>query len=180
MELRPSFQIPALIKSLTDVVLPAVDPANKLAQEQGQLIVGMLHLMAQRLPLQYRYDRHELGSYVALSDQLVSQAAAIAEAGAARQALIEAAADGRALLARAGAEPGELEAANGLLRERVGALITSAAAAASGDAPALGAVNATVMAHAKAQLLRERAWIALQGWEGPSAGLPAVETLIAS
>ncbi|MBA4285496.1 MAG: hypothetical protein C0434_08195 [Xanthomonadaceae bacterium] len=177
MELRPSFQIPALIKSLTDVVLPAVDPANKLAQEQGQLIVGMLHLMAQRLPLQYRYDRHELGSYVALSDQLVTQAAAIAEAGAARQALIEAAADGRALLARAGAEPGELEAANGLLRERVGALITAAAATA--DTAALREVNATVMAHAEAQLLRERAWIALQGWEGPSAGLPAVETLIA-
>ncbi|MCX7062470.1 MAG: hypothetical protein NTZ11_16480 [Gammaproteobacteria bacterium] len=177
MELRPSFQIPALIKSLTDVVLPAVDPANKLALEQGQLVVGMLHLMAQRLPLQYRYDRHELVSYVALSDQLLTQAATITEAAAARQALTEAAADARALLARAGAEPAEIEAANSLLRERVGALITAAATTA--DAAALRSINTTVMTHAEAQLLRERAWVALQGWEGPAAALPAVETLIA-
>ena len=73
MELRPAFQIPALIKSLTDVVLPAVDPANKLAQEQGQLIVGMLALIAQRLPLQYRYDRHELDSFIALADAVHAQ-----------------------------------------------------------------------------------------------------------
>lgn len=176
MELRPAFQIPALIKSLTDVVLPAVDPANKLAQEQGQLIVGMLHLIAQRLPLQYRYDRHELNSFIELADTLVEQAAGLPEAAATLPALSEHAASGRAVLARAGAEPGELEAANGALRASVGALVS--ATSASADAIRLKAIHQAVLDHAQAMLLRERAWLAMQGWEGPAAGLPAVETLI--
>jgi len=176
MELRPSFQIPALIKSLTDVVLPAVDPANKLAQEQGQLIVGMLHLMAQRLPLQYRYDCVELDSYLKLAGQLAPQAATIPEASAALAALTAAVDDGRRLLTGAGVEPPALEAANQRLRAAVGALVT--AAAATSDDAALRAVNTAVMDHAQAQLLRERAWVALQGWEGPASGLPAVETLL--
>lgn len=176
MEMRPSFQIPALIKSLTDVVLPAVDPANKLAQEQGQLVVAMLHLMAQRLPLQYRYDRHELDCHLALADTLAVEAATIPEAADALQALVAAAAAGRALQARAGVEPSELEAANQALRAQVGALVTAASVTA--DATRLKAVNQAVMDHAKLQLLRERAWLVMQGWEGPVSGLPDAASLI--
>jgi len=176
MEMRPSFQIPALIKSLTDVVLPAVDPANKLAQEQGQLIVAMLHLIAQRMPLQYRYDRFELGSYLALAETLAVQGAAIPEAVEALQALSASAADGRVLLAAAGTEPAALEAMNMVLRERVGTVVT--AAAATTHEAALKAINLAVLAHAKDQLVRERTWVAMQGWEGPAADLPAIETLI--
>ncbi len=178
MELRPAFQIPALIKALTDVVIPAVDPANKLAQEQAQLIVGTLHLMAQRLPLQYRYDRHELDSFIALADELASHGAAIAEAAAALSALADGAAGGRALLARAGVEPPQLEAANRRLREQIGAVVSAAATAA--DSPALQALNRAVLVHSKDLLLRERSWLAIQGWEGKEpAHLPSVETLIA-
>ncbi|WP_293371151.1 hypothetical protein [Nevskia sp.] len=178
MELRPAFQIPAIIKSLSDVVLPAVDPANKLAQEQGQLVVAMLHLIAQRLPLQYRYDRHELSRYLALADALAGAGAAIPEAADALHALAASAAEGRLLMAAAGTEPAALEAANLALRERVGAVVTAAAATAQDVA--LKAINAAVMAHTQEELLRERAWIALQGWEGPASGLPAIETLIGS
>ena len=177
MELRPAFQIPALIKSLTDVVLPAVDPANKLAQEQGQLIVGMLALIAQRLPLQYRYDRHELGSFMTLAGELASHGAAIAEASAALAALADEVDRARALLAHAGAEPPELEAASQRLREQIGEVITAAATAP--DSAALKALNRAVLSHAEALLLRERSWLAMQGWEGPApTHLPAIETLI--
>lgn len=177
MEMRPAFQIPALIKSLTDVVLPAVDPANKLAQEQGQLIVGMLHLIAQRLPLQYRYDRHELDSFIALAGELAGHGAAIPEAAEALAALADGVAGGQALLVRAGAEPLALEAANQRLRAQVGVVITAAATAP--DSAALKALNRAVLVHAEAMLLRERSWLALQGWEGKApAHLPAVETLI--
>ena len=50
MDLRPSLQVQTVIKAMTDVVLPAVDPNNKLAQEQARLVIGMLHLVAQRQP----------------------------------------------------------------------------------------------------------------------------------
>ena len=178
MELRPAFQIPALIKSLTDVVLPAVDPANKLAQEQGQLVVAMLHLIVQRLPLQYRYDRHELDSFLQLADTLAVQAATIPEAAETLRALAAGASDGRALLALAGAEPGALEAANLRLREQVGAVVTAAATTA--EAASLKAVNTAVMAHAQEMLLRERSWLVMQGWEGPASGLPDAASLIGS
>ena len=51
MELRPSLQVKIVLKALTDVVLPAVDPNNKLAQEQARLCIGTLQIMASRLPL---------------------------------------------------------------------------------------------------------------------------------
>jgi hypothetical protein len=38
--------------------------------------------------------------------------------------------------------------------------------------------NAIVTAHAKEQLLRERAWLIGQGWEADPASIPAIETLI--
>lgn len=176
MELRPSFQLPALIKSLTDVVLPAVDPANKLAQEQGQLVVAMLHLMAQRLPLQYRYDCHELQQFLGLADSLATHGAALPELGEALAVLATSAEAGRDVLSRAGVAPAELEAINLALRASVGATISASATAA--DGPATKAINAAVMAHAQEMLLRERAWLVMQGWEGPNSGLPAVETLI--
>lgn len=161
MELRATFQIPTLIKAMTDVVMPAVDPDNKLAQEQAQLIVGCLHLMAQRLPLQYRYDRHELKCFIALATELqqeVGGSPALAEALA---TLNQRATSGQDVLARAGAEPTELETANLTLRDAVGQLIV-AASVADDDARRV-AIDKAVMAHAKDQLLRERAWLALQG-----------------
>ena len=66
--------------------------------------------------------------------------------------------------------------ARGEAMAAAGALVTAAAATA--DDAALRAVNTVVMDHAQAQLLRERAWVALQGWEGTASGLPAVETLL--
>lgn len=178
MELRATFQIPTLIKALTDVVLPAVDPNNKLAQEQAQLVIGSLHLIAQRLPLQARYDRHELGSFLELGNQLEREAAGSPELTAAFASLATSAAKGRGLLARAGADPAEIEAANLALRESIG-LVVQAAATLS-HASQRKAIESAVMAHAKEMLLRERAWLALQGWEGKDSSLPAVESLIAA
>jgi len=49
------------------------------------------------------------------------------------------------------------------LREASGALVT--ALYSEGDAARRSAVMQAVLAHAEAQLLRERAWFAPQGWE---------------
>lgn len=177
MELRATFQIPTLIKAMTDVVLPALDPSNKLAQEQAQLIIGSLHLIAQRLPLQYRYDRHELGSFLALAGTLENLSGESQELSAAMHALGAGVASGSDVLARAGAEPSELEAANLVLRQALGAVVQ--AAATLRDDARRQAIESAVMAHAQDLLLRERAWLAMQGWEGKDAALPPVESLIA-
>lgn len=176
MDLRPSLQIQTVIKALTDVVLPAVDPHNKLAQEQGQLAVGMLQLVAQRQHLMYRFDRDELARFLALADTLQQHASGLPGVADALGALAASAAAGADVLARAQAEPGELEDANFALRETVGALVTQACVgSAMSD---LKPLTQTVNEHAKAQLLRERVWLLPQGWEPDAKALPSIEALI--
>lgn len=176
MELRPALQIQTVIKAMTDVVLPAIDPDNKLAQEQARLVIGMLNLVAQRQPLMYRYDRDELSRFLALADTLRSQARDLPQAMDALRALERCVEAGADVLERARAEPSELERANFDLREKIGALITAIYTGA--DTASLKHVSATVTAHAREQLLRERSWLIAQGWEADPKSLPAIETLI--
>ena len=70
MDIRPSFQLQTVIKAMTDVILPAVDPNNKLAQEQAGLVIAILNLIAQRMPLIYRYEGEELARFLELAGQL--------------------------------------------------------------------------------------------------------------
>src|SRR5260370_38588359 len=60
MQMRPETQTAGVIKAMKDVVIPAIDPANKQAVEQSQLIIGLLSLLSIQLPLWYRFDRDEL------------------------------------------------------------------------------------------------------------------------
>ena len=176
MDLRPALQIQTVIKALLDVVLPAVDPNNKLAQEQARLAIGMLHLVAQRQSLIYRYDRDELSRLLSLADTLQEQARALPGAGNALHALAGSAEAGSDVLDRARAEPSELETANFDLREKVGALITEIYA--NNDLGQLKQISATVMSNANEQLLRERVWLIGQGWEADPGALPGIESLI--
>jgi signal transduction histidine kinase len=156
--------------------LPALDPNNKLAQEQSQLVLGMLNILAQRLPLMYRYDRDELARSLALVDTLRDQTKHLPAAHDAMHALERCAKTGQDVLNRAKADLSELEAANFELREKVGALISTIYEGA--DMSQLSNVSKTITAHAKEQLLRERAWVILQGLEPDAKVVPAIETLI--
>ena len=176
MDLRPALQIQTVIKAMTDVILPAVAADNKLAQEQAKLVIGTLHLIAQRQPLMFRYDRDELSRFLALAETLQSRATGLPGAATALHALTTATDIGEDMLDRARAEPGELEAANFDLREKIGALIKAVYAEA--DAASLKPIGAIVTAHAKEQLLRERSWLIAQGWEADPMSVPAIETLI--
>ncbi|HEX5805292.1 MAG TPA: hypothetical protein VFY31_03010 [Macromonas sp.] len=176
MDLRPSLQIQTVIKAMIDVVLPAVDPNNKLAQEQARLVIGTLSIVLQRLPLTYRYERDELSRFLALADTLQGQSKALQSTQETLQELTAAVALGEDVLDRARAEPSELEAANFQLREKIGALVTALYEANPSDT--LKHVSTTVTAHAKEQLLRERSWLIGQGWESNPQDIPAIESLI--
>jgi hypothetical protein len=176
MDLRPELQIKTAIKAMTDVVLPAVDPHNKLAQEQSRLIIGMLGLALRHLPLMYRYEQDELSRFLALADQLRKEAAgnaAIAGEGDALAASIARAAD---VLERARAEPSELTAANLALRQSIGALVS--ALGRDADPVRFKRVSAAVTQHAQGQLLRERSMLLGQGWEGDPKSIAPIEELI--
>lgn len=176
MELRPEFLLRAAAKAMTDVVLPALDPDNKLAQEQGHLVLASLNLAVQRLPQLYAFDCDELTRSVGFAAELGQIAHGGGTGSAVAQELAQSAARGADVLARAKADPAELNAANIDLRDKIGALV----AALYSDAPedVLGKVGRAVTANAAEQLLRDRAWVALQGWEPGAAELPELGTLL--
>ena len=84
--------------------------------------------------------------------------------------------DGAAVLARAQADPAELLQAIRALRTLSGALVT--AVYRDGSDAARARITDLVLAHADQQLLRERAWVAPQGWEIQTEGLPALADLL--
>ena len=176
MELRPALALQSVIKAMTDVVLPAVDPHNKLAQEQSRLVLGVLGLLAARLPLLYRYECDELSRFLKLAATLHEQAVNIPHAQDALQSLTAVAGAGKDVLERARADPAELETANFELREKIGALVTAVYGKAT--AAQRTTLGASITAHAKQQLLHERAWHITQGWESEPAALPAIESLL--
>jgi hypothetical protein len=176
MELRPAFLLQTIVKAMADIILPAVDPNNKLAQEQVRLVIGMLNLVTSRLPLMYRYDRDELSRFLALASTLQSLAKELPDADVALQALEDTFESGGDVLSRARAEPSELETANFDLREKIGALITVLYTAT--DATKLEQISKAINSHAKEQLLRDRSWLISQGWEPDPAAIPDIETLI--
>ena len=178
MQMRPEIQIQSILKAMADVVLPALDPQNPLAQEQARLCMGLLGVMASGLPLQYRYDCDELGRLLALSRrlqqlpevaQLVPQALGVLSQRAQR-------ADD--VLARARAEPAEVLHAVRALREATGDLVQEAFEQDL-TGRKTGELQRAVLDASQEQLLRERSWALGQGWESDPRAIAAIDTLIA-
>lgn len=169
MQLRPEMQIQSMIKAMTEVVLPAVDQTNELAFQQAQLITGHLVLLARRLPLQYRSDCDEL-------ERLVSYAATLGEKAGGDAALEASRAAAADTLSRACAEPAELVTSINNLTGVLDKVIRNAFA--TGNEVLCQEVQTATLAMSKAQLLRDRAWLIMQGWEPDPESVPAVETLL--
>lgn len=177
MELRPELLLRAAAKAMNDVVLPALDPDNTLAQEQGHLVLAALNLAMQRLPQAYAFDCDELRRSLGFASELGQIAQDCGAGETAAQELAQSAARGVDVLGRAKADPAEVTAINRELRDRAGALV--AALYANAPAAVLGTVGHAVTANASEQLLRDRAWVAPQGWEPGAAELPELGTLLA-
>lgn len=175
MQLRADIQLQTAIRALTEVVAPALDSKNAMAVEQLQIVIGLLHLMAAQLPLQARYDRDELTRLLALGFALVAavDSAAYAPVIASLTAAIT---SGDAALTRRESDALATLPAIRDLRTHVGALVT--AVYHDGQDAERARVMTLVLAHADAQLLRERAWLAPMGWESQPENLPGIGDLL--
>ena len=177
MQMRPGVQLQAVIKALSDVVLPAIDPDNKLAIEQGKLSIGLLALLSQQLPVQFQFDCDELARLIATSGELAKAAQGGAGTQAAVAALNEAAlAAGRTLDAARGS-PADIEGAVRAMRAATGVLITEVHR--DGETASRASVQAAVLAMSKQQLLRERSMLLMQGWEPDPKAVPPLAELLA-
>lgn len=178
MQLRTELQIASAIKALKDVIIPAIDPINKLAVEQAQLVVGMLALMSQQAPVQFRFDCDELARLIDAARQFddvpASGAEGLQSAIGQLQASRSEAVD---VLARCTVDPVQLtEQVRGLRQAMSDAV---AAATASGPLAAQLQIERIVLAMSREQLLRDRSLMKLQGWEPEPEKLPDIGTLLA-
>ena len=176
MQLRYAIQLQCMMKAMADVVLPAVDPDNRLAQEQARLILGTLSLMAKQLPLQFRFDCDALGRSVALAQELLQQLGTLQDIEGAQERLAARMATATEVLARALADPQELVSAIHGLREAIGAVVGDVSARAS--TAQVASVQKCVLEHGKEQLLRDRSWLLAQNWEPNPESVPPIETLL--
>lgn len=173
MQLRPDIQLPAVIKALTDTVMPAIDPNNKPALEQLQLSIGLLSIMQQRMALQFRFDCDELERLLVFAAEIKR-----CSSGKATNSLMQiaaAAAAGSDVLARAKADPDEVLKAVRELRKACGAAVETIYQ----ETPAFrDDLKKVVISITREQLLRDRAWVSMQGWESHPDEVPSIEHLL--
>lgn len=178
MDLRPKLQLQTMIKAMTEVVLPAVGPDNELACEQAQLVLGMLHLLAARLPWQFHYDVDELDRALKLSAAILEHGSGGPVTRSALETLEASAARGRSVLAGAQASPEDLENAILELRQQTADLLT--ALGTDGERDCRKTLGRAVVDASREQIERERAWFAPQGWDTESDAPAPLETLLAT
>lgn len=176
MQMTPEVQIRSAVKALTDVVLPAVDPNNKLAQEQTQLVIGMLRLMGEQLPFRYRFDRDELTRLIAYSEKIRAAVQGAASTTKAVTELSTATAAAQKALAGAITTPEELVQAVKRMRAATGEVATQAYR--DGEPDSRSAIRDLVLELSEAQLLRERSMYLAQGWEPNPKAIPPIATLL--
>eukprot|EP00456_Euglypha_rotunda_P004953 TRINITY_DN10837_c0_g1_i5.p1 TRINITY_DN10837_c0_g1~~TRINITY_DN10837_c0_g1_i5.p1 ORF type:complete len:183 (-),score=29.75 TRINITY_DN10837_c0_g1_i5:403-951(-) len=177
MEMRPQLQIQTIIKAISEDVIPALDQTNQLAMQSAHLAIGTLTLISQHLPLEYRYDCDELARLVSTADILRSQAHGGEATSRAVAGLKEATRVASDVLERARADPSEILASIRALRAATADTVR--AVYGEGSEATQSAVEGTVLALSKDQLLRDRAWLIIQGWEPDSKAVPAIDTLLA-
>jgi hypothetical protein len=149
-------RIATMVRALTDVVLPAIDPADSLAQEQARIVVGQLLVLAGQRD-EARLDRLELSGELELGRSLVSVTAGGPKSAAALARL------DTALEAAASTPAEDAVTARGPLRAAVEDVVRAASVDGS---PALrDATWRLVFAHARAQAERSRAWFAAAGFD---------------
>jgi len=177
MQLRPLLQIQTVIKAISEDIIPALDQANQLAMQSAHLTIGTLALIAQHLPLEYRYDCDELGRLIECAKSLGEQLQPECGATAAAE-LTEAGKVGSDVLSRARAEPGEI--VDAVRRLRAASANAVAAVYEAGSEAAQRAVQETVLSMSKQQLLRDRSWLLMQGWEPDPRSVPGIAELLTS
>ena len=163
-------RLQTMLRSMLDVVIPAIDSDHRLAIDQAQIIAGNIRLLLDQCDKAYEYEMAELREYGALLDALVNQLHGGAETSrrvAQARDLLAACAPIRRLAIPA---QGELAAMVRVLKESVDGMVR--AAHADGTPASASAASRLVLAQAEGQILRERVWFKQSGFELEPDRLP--------
>ena len=171
-----ALRIHAMIRSLREVVLPALPNDEMLAIDQANILVGYLGIMADQHDRVFDYLLVELSEYAELLSAMV-------EDSHGAQSIEDAAAKARAALGKAAPvlqlsipRQGELGALVRSLKESVDELLH--AARLDGTPAYRQASTRRVMQQAERQILRERAWFRASGFEMAASQPPSIDAVL--
>ena len=160
----------AAIKALSEVVAPAVDRSNPLAQEQLRLVVMFLEFHLERRDLVRKLDWTELRISVvlggAVADCLISHDPLFAGR------LSELVSHGQAGLLATGSPASHWQA---LSSDILNAVSEAVLALAEGDPEVRQSLETLVLNHASAILELKRTWFLNFGFEARPESLPSLE-----
>lgn len=176
MQLRQDLQLATMIKTMTDVIIPAIPGEHSLAIEQSRLIVGMLSLMTRQSDVQYSFDCDELQRLIRVADKLERICADQSTVRQALDQLFEKRAIGCDVLRQCGATPSELHRSVRGLRTAITQLTADVVASCSRDQQIRVETTKAVLEFSREQCLRDRALMQPQGWE--KSPLPLIDDLL--
>jgi hypothetical protein len=171
-----ALRIHAMIRSLREVVLPALPKDEMLAIDQANILIGYLGIMAEQHDRVFEFLLVELAEYVELLSAMVEDAH-----GA--RSIEDAAAKARAALGMAAPivqmsipRQSELSALIRSLKESADELLL---AARQDGTPAYRQASAEqVIQQAERQIRRERAWFRASGFELDASRLPSIDDVL--
>lgn len=163
-------QLQAVVKSLSDNVLPALDKGNQLAAQQGALSVATLKNILQHLPLLHATLRRDIETQCALAEQVLASL----DTDASGTELESALAIARSCLTDPTLGIVELQRDARNLREALGAVIATHSDAAKTDK-----LMAMVLASSEQSLMLGRSYNKPMGFEPSAKDVPDLATLLA-
>lgn len=158
-------QLQVSIKALCDAVSPAVDPADKIATEQLQLVIATLTMARERLPVERRMVRRLLEDDIALARRI---AAVVTDDGFLSGSI----ADAQTALADPELGTSELAAIRSELTKNSASMIVAA------GQDGISVLAPIVVDGSRASLARLRSWCEPSGFEPDPGQLMSLSGLL--
>lgn len=163
-------QLRAVIKALSDNIMPAIDQTNPMAMEQMQLCLATLGLIRGNLPHLHRFLRRDLESQIELATTIAEM---VETTGADVSDLNDLIARSKTLLNDPEMGAAEIEQHVRTLK----AAVVETTNAARGSAVASD-IGSAILTADESAILRSRAWCLGMGFEPAPEQIPSLDNLL--
>ncbi|MET0987618.1 MAG: hypothetical protein ABW034_19660 [Steroidobacteraceae bacterium] len=169
-------RLQSMLRSMTEVIIPALNRDDQLAHDQAQILLGNLRLLSDQADRTYEYDMVELREYVALLKELTRIVQGGRQTTARKEAALGTLAEAEPIAALPIPEHQLLAARLTGVKAAVDALIS--AIYADGEPTCRKAAVAVVLSQAASQNRRERAWFRSAGFDSALNEVPSLDEVL--
>ncbi|MET0987882.1 MAG: hypothetical protein ABW034_20990 [Steroidobacteraceae bacterium] len=169
-------RLQSMLRSMTEVIIPALNRDDQLARDQAQILLGNLRLLSDQADRTYEYDMVELREYVALLKELTRIVSGGSQTEEHKEVANRAIKEAEPMAALAIPTHQLLSTRLQSLKSTVDGLI--AATNADGTPTSRKDAIAAVLKQAASQNLRERAWFRSSGFDSAQQELPSLDQVL--